>query len=84
MANLKLLINFGVINNSFILLPAVGESGSTISWNLNKSEYINNQGIVHHQDAGSDDKKVILTATLQKGRVLLKKNFTATIMRIYK
>ena len=67
---------------SDILLPVVGESGSKISWSSNKTEYISNQGIIHRPDAGSGDKKIILTATLQKGKTLLKKNFTATIKDI--
>lgn len=63
-------------------LPSTGESGSKISWSSNNIAFINNNGTVHRPNAGTGDKKVILTATLQKGAAMQKKKFTATIKDI--
>jgi len=69
-----------VISN--LALPSVGESGSKISWKSNDTQYINNTGIIHRPDAGKGDKKVTLTATIQKGTTALTKEFTVTIKDI--
>lgn len=60
-------------------LTSTGKSGSIITWSSDNTQYVGNNGAIHRPDAGTGDRDVVLTATIQKGVHVLTKEFTVTV-----
>jgi len=60
-------------------LPTEGDNGSTILWKSSNSGRISGRGLVTRPDSGTADVQVKLTATVKKGSVSMKKEYTLTV-----
>ncbi|MBU1143677.1 MAG: InlB B-repeat-containing protein [Firmicutes bacterium] len=62
-----------------IILPASGANGVTISWAIDKLEFIAANGVITQPTFEEGDQTVNLTATISSGSVSRTKVFTATV-----
>ena len=68
----------GNLNNlrSDLVLPPIGNEGTTISWSTDQPDYLSENGtILDRLPKGEGKLKVILTATISKGSVVKHKTF---------
>lgn len=74
----KILNGNSDVNNvtGDLVLPVVGEKGSSISWSSDRPEVVGTDGTVHRPLHTLGDQTVILTATVTSGTVSLSKSFT--------
>lgn len=59
-----------------VSLPDAGEQGSVITWASSHSGYLSHEGVVTRPKFTDGEQTVKLTATIQKGHVVLEKDFT--------
>ena len=62
-----------------LILPASGANGVTISWSIDKLEFIAANGVITQPTFEEGDQTVSLTATISSGSVNRTKVFTATV-----
>lgn len=67
-----------VVDN--LVLPSVGEYGSTITWSSSDPEIISDTGVVNRPAHEEGDKTVILTATITSGTESDTKEFMVTVL----
>jgi len=65
---------------SNLTLPADGGSGVEINWKSSNEKIISNKGIVKRPSIGKKNVKVVLTAILTKGGIVVTRNFTANVI----
>ncbi len=65
---------------SLIYLPKSGREGSVITWKSKEPDYITNEGkVLKLSPLGEGKKKVVITATVTKGKKHANKDFTAYV-----
>lgn len=73
-----LALGRSVISENAITLATLGDNGSSISWQTSNAAVIETDGTVH-RPAGSQNVKVTLTATIEKGGAATSKSFDLTV-----
>lgn len=63
-----------------IVLPVIGENGSSISWTSSNNNLISSEGIVTRPAAGQKDEVVELTASVNDGKQTLTKSYIFTVL----
>ncbi|HEY3377165.1 MAG TPA: immunoglobulin-like domain-containing protein [Armatimonadota bacterium] len=65
-----------------LYLPTSGDYGTTIRWQTSAAKYIQTNGLVNRPAFTTGDMTVVLTATVSKGKVAVKKTFQLVVVKL--